>query len=520
MNKISLKSKNNTIIIFLVMLILQISCLIYFGTLKEGYHMDEIYSYSLSNSYYKPFLSDRDQWLGNHYFDDYIQVGNNDAFKYGSVYYNQTKDVHPPLFYFILHTICSFFPNTFSKWFGISLNIVFYIGTIVTLFFLARKLLKNDYLAILVCTLYGFSIGAISMVMFIRMYGMFTFWVVLQSFLFVKLLEKSSAPPNSKNKLYLTLFFVTFLGLFTQYYFLIFTFFISAVYFIYMLIKKKYPDLIKFSLSILFSIATAIALFPDSINHIFRGYRCTEAISKAKISSGYLPRIYKHFKIINNQLFAGFLIAFVIIILGIIIIRALLGKNCKLNDDIIKPLIILIPSVMYFLVVAKIAPYITDRYIAPIYPSLILMFIYILKYVLDLYGNKKVTSIATCLISLAILVTGFSTKNVDYLYKGYNKTLAIAQNYSNNRCLVFNSASWKIIHNSLEFGSFDNVYITNPDYSKYISDDYINNSNGMVLYIEHSKNKDEALNYAKKITNLNNYKYLYNSVFFSVYYLD
>lgn len=502
------------------MLTMQISCLIYFGNLKEGYHEDEMFSQGLSNSYYKPFFSYRDQWFEGNYFNNYITAADNKTFKYGSVYSNQAKDVHPPLFYFALHTICSFFPNTFSKWFGISLNIIFYIGIIITLFFLSKKLLKSDYFAIIVCTLYGFSIGAIGMVMFIRMYVMFTFWVVLQSLLFIKLLEKDSGTKGSRNKLYLYLFLVTFLGLFTQYYFLIFTFLISAVYFIYMLIKKKYPDLIKFSLSILFSLVTAVVLFPASIDHIFHNYRGTEAIQNAKSSGGYLSKIYNYFKIIDNSLLAGFLAIFIIIVLGIIIVRALLGKNCKLNDDIIKPLIILITSIMYFLVIAKIAPYIVDRYIAPIYPLLILMFIYILKYILDLYGSKKLTAITTCLISLAILVTGFYTKGVSYLEKGYNKALEISQEYSNNKCLVFNTAFWKLIRTFPDLRNFDNIYITNPDYSEYISDNYINNSDSMVLYIENSKNKDEALNYAKKITNLNNYKYLYDSTFFWVYYLD
>ena len=35
-------------------------------------------------------------------------------------------DVHPPLFYIVLHTICSCFSGSFSKWFGIIPNIFYY----------------------------------------------------------------------------------------------------------------------------------------------------------------------------------------------------------------------------------------------------------------------------------------------------------------------------------------------------------------------------------------------------------
>lgn len=90
MHKIALDAKIKAIIIFFIMLTLQILCLVYFGFSKNGYHMDEICSYGLSNSYYKPFPSDVNQWLNDNYFDNYLQVENNHAFKYGSVYYNQT----------------------------------------------------------------------------------------------------------------------------------------------------------------------------------------------------------------------------------------------------------------------------------------------------------------------------------------------------------------------------------------------------------------------------------------------
>ncbi|MDF2567934.1 MAG: hypothetical protein K0R90_1390, partial [Oscillospiraceae bacterium] len=116
-----LVKKEFFIAVFVLMLIMQVACMIYFGTIKQGYHIDEVYSYGLSNSYYKPFPTDRNKWLDNSYFNDYLEVGKNDKFKYDSVYYNQGEDVHPPLFYFALHTISSFTPNSFSKWQGIIL---------------------------------------------------------------------------------------------------------------------------------------------------------------------------------------------------------------------------------------------------------------------------------------------------------------------------------------------------------------------------------------------------------------
>ena len=46
-----------------------------------------------------------------------------DNYKY--VYDLQSYDVHPPVYYFMLHTVCSVMPGVFSMWQGIGLNILF-----------------------------------------------------------------------------------------------------------------------------------------------------------------------------------------------------------------------------------------------------------------------------------------------------------------------------------------------------------------------------------------------------------
>ena len=82
-----------------------------------------MHSYGLSNSTDGAVLLialvDRDELM------KYVTVAENERFDYATVYYNQTQDVHPPLYYFFLHTVCSLFPRSFTKWTGIGLNFVF-----------------------------------------------------------------------------------------------------------------------------------------------------------------------------------------------------------------------------------------------------------------------------------------------------------------------------------------------------------------------------------------------------------
>ena len=146
---------------------------------KKGYHSDEIYSYGLSNSFYQPFISSDyfsqteyknvDEWISGQMLRDYVTVQPGETFRYDSVWYNQANDRHPPLYYAVLHTICSFFPNTYSPVFGYIINYICFIVMQVFLYKLALNMLKSKYLALLLCCFWGFSTGATDLTIFIRM---------------------------------------------------------------------------------------------------------------------------------------------------------------------------------------------------------------------------------------------------------------------------------------------------------------------------------------------------------------
>ena len=92
-------------IIFICVLLIQIIFMIFYCDMKKGYFVDELWSYGLSNSYYHAQIWE-DGALDNSeispdMFKEYMTVNEGEAFKFGSVIYNQTHDSHPPLFYII-----------------------------------------------------------------------------------------------------------------------------------------------------------------------------------------------------------------------------------------------------------------------------------------------------------------------------------------------------------------------------------------------------------------------------------
>ena len=143
MNTKTVKSSkiNKVFFILAIILLTIILCLTYvhFGSTNIGYDGDEVFSYLSSNAEqgYKKLAALKDHtWYPSSYFRNALSVPSSCQFHYEIPIRNQATDVHPPIYYMLLHTICSFFPESFSMWYGISLNILLTLLSLIVLFFL------------------------------------------------------------------------------------------------------------------------------------------------------------------------------------------------------------------------------------------------------------------------------------------------------------------------------------------------------------------------------------------------
>ena len=243
-NKISMRRNNkspkiiqNCLIASII--VLQLIMIILVGINKVGFHIDENYSYILSNSYDSDKIATADwmwgKWIDEDDFDEFVTVQNGEQFSFSSVYINNSTDCHPPLFYWVLHTVSSLFPDTFSKWFGILPNLVYFIITECFLWLLSKELIFSEKLKILPLILYGFSWLALDTCIFIRMYMMLTMFTVIFSYIQVKMLKYGITA-----KRILLNAVIIYLGTMTHYYFCVFAFFAVLLHiYIYMHISKK-----------------------------------------------------------------------------------------------------------------------------------------------------------------------------------------------------------------------------------------------------------------------------------------
>ena len=156
---------------------------------------------------------------------------------------NQANDVHPPLYYIFVHTICSFFPNVFSKWETLTLNLVFLAIVDILVYFIAKLLMKNQWASFWAMMLNGMTVLCLNMVLFLRMYVLMTVFVLGVALLFLKYWNRSL-----DKMFYILLFFLSVGGALTQYYFLIYLFFSVLVFEFVRLLQNRWGKETLFSI--------------------------------------------------------------------------------------------------------------------------------------------------------------------------------------------------------------------------------------------------------------------------------
>lgn len=409
------------ILLLWLLLFVQLVVLFYYGNRKSGFHEDELYSYYSSNKTAGLFVNDR-EWTTGEAFDHELVVLPGEQFRYGVVKQMQSWDVHPPLYYDLLHTVCSLTPGIFSKWQGISVNLV---GFVISFWLLAyasyltavyplykeeevsaereRCLRTRGYLlAVTVCAAWGFGGAVISGVMFIRMYQWLTVFVLLCLCLHLRYLQtlqpvignvdevrSLGAEADGRQKrsslhgwgFFVPLGITVFLGFLTQYYYIIFHFFLGAGFCLYLCKEKQWKGLLAYVGTCAVSLGAALLCYPAALSHIFKGYRGTEAVGEFADASNTWERLSFFARLFDDYMLGGLMAAVVLILCLLVLTRWALRKRGRKAENVVTVPVVLMTVVAagYFFTVAKTALLLgetSNRYELPVYGLLMLLLIY------------------------------------------------------------------------------------------------------------------------------------------------
>ncbi len=564
---------------FVLLLCMQILLMIYYGGKKTGFHEDEYYSYYSTNRTAGLYEPDR-EWVDRDSFRNEFVVLPGEGFRYGLVATVQSWDVHPPFFYFILHTACSLFPGVFSKWLGIGVNLVAFALNFGLLSWLAYMVTGRDkWLTIAVVAVHGFNPVIVSGVMFIRMYEWLTVFVLLCACLHVRAVIKKQAGAKS---FLLPLMLVNYLGFLTQYYYIIFLFFMAAGFCLWNVLpcvgKKtgkggsrekaclwdSVRECVEYGCACGVSLALAVLSYPASLSHIFRGYRGTGAVSEFLNTANTDERLGFFAGLVNEYLFDGYfwLWFFLIILMGGAVsavrrrekrreVSALsAGADIPAREQNRKEtagkegeaavfLLLLFTVCGYFFTVAKTALLLyetSNRYQLPVYGIMILLVI------TAVYGLWKELAGFCCgensqrlkrlsaaggaallVLFLAGDVHEFLSGKMIFLYEEEKEDVAYAREHAQTPVIIlYNDATpYHVWWRSQELMEYDRLYFVSEGNKEQITDEIICGSDRVIVYAADYDTQEESLAMIlESIPGLTQYRLVSQKSLWSVYEFD
>lgn len=511
-------------------LLLQVLVILYFGSRKTGFHEDEYYSFYSTNRTAGLYEPDR-EWMDRDSIWKEFVVLEGERFRYGLVSTVQSWDVHPPFYYFILHTASSLVPGAFSKWIGIGVNLVAFILNFLLLARLTFLVTgRNRALTLLVSAVYGLDGIAVSGVMFIRMYEWMTVFVLACACLHVHAMRSGD---RGFLRFLLPLAVVSYLGFLTQYYYLIFLFFMAAGFVIWQFyVDRKLINCIRYAACCGSAGIFAVISYPACLSHIFRGYRGKEAMAEFLDGSNTWERFRFFAGLMNEYVFEGYLPLVLCVIGGMGLFLFLWEKRTKGKSQTggLGPdpgglrkgrrrhgrkgekkgeaawLLLLFASCGYFVTVSQTALLLyetSNRYQLPIYGIMMMLVLTALyglgeKLASCLGWGRRARIAALCGLAVGFLlgdVRGLMSDKVLFLYEEDAQGLAFArENASVPAVVLYNDATpYHVWWRSQELLAYDRVYFASQANRERIADPTIAKCERLIVYAADYDTQEESL---------------------------
>lgn len=480
---------------------------------KKGYHMDELLSFELANAQFNPWIVptqpqgrlakfvenelqgenlgetfsnlwdtvqdvlqnrgsskiltyqadvyEEPVWIERQQFIDYVTVDGRGAFNYLSVYFNVKDDNHPPLHFMVLHTVSSIFQGKLSPFMGCSINLVCVMGIMMLLMWLGRRLMAllgqerlGRLAGILAALSYGLSGGALNTTLLIRMYAMLTFWAMALLAIHIRKLYDAEDGFGRKNQ---WLILVTLSGFWTQYFFLFYCLMLASVTAVLLWRWERKKELVCYVRSMVLAAVIGVACFPFAVSDVFASGRGVEALDNLSAGlSGYGTRLWAFLQIVAARTGDGAFWALAVVCVGAVAVLGTKGLQTANPTNSAKStgmqlwLLLILPVGVYFLLAARMSPYMVDRYMMLLFPMATLVLVIaafsIGARAIQAYRQRELSPIrmglAGCLAVTLMIVwvlmrlqTPLIRYQDNYLYTAYQGQEAVSENYADWDCI-------------------------------------------------------------------------------------
>lgn len=539
--------KTKYIVCFAVLWFLQMAAACWFCARKQGFHEDEFYTY-YSTARTNGFYVEDGEWMERDAYRNEFVVLPGERFQYGRVKQVQSWDVHPPMYYWVFHTAASLVPGVFSKWIGLSVNLVFHGINLVLLTYLSYLAAGKDMrLPLLVTFVYGFCPAAMSGVVFIRMYEMLTTFVLLCAVLHVRAVQGLQGGSEGKKggwdkdarcssrlsvRALLAMAAVTYVGFLTQYYYFIFLFFMAIAFGLWLLRwDRAIGNCLRYGLFQGSAFVLAYLTYPAFPGQMFRGQRGAQATENFFDLSNTFERISFFWDLMNRNVFGGLLGLTVLFLAAAAAAGCMAGARRRRNADAagntqgggragqqdscdVPFYMLLFTAAGYFLAVSKTALLLgetSNRYQLPIYGIAVMLLVLgavkVLRQALETRNveeeNRQIRSTekrwagVAAAFCVAVVALSYVRADVVFLYpEDWEQTARAAERAAAHTPVVYfyrPGEEWCIWDVTNELLVYPEVYFVSVDNEEPIVDETIENAGSLVVYLAKGADVGEQL---------------------------
>lgn len=489
----------------LLVLAVQLALLCFWGVQKQGFHVDEVYTFELSN-YPDTIYGDGENayasWKTGDTFASVLEPADGRLFDLSVPFWNGETDNHPSTYYILVNIFSSVWKLlgiSANKWAGLIPNIACCLVTTVFLILLLRRLLNHDLPALCGGAAWAMCIGAVNMGVYLRMYALLTMAAVIFTWLHVKLLSDYEAGRPVRRTLVLVQL-ATIGGILSQYYFLFFAFFFCGLVCICFLVKKDWRMLGCYMATQISAVAAAELLFPRMIVRLLFGDRGSEALENMLHGSGYGSQLETVLDIISRELFGGYGAA-VIAVSTVLLLTAAVAcwrKEKRLHFSDGFALLMLLTACGYILAVTKIAPYQVDRYFMCVFPLLMLYSIYGLCR--GILAATRETRLCTAIAAVTLVICTMiwtASGQISYIYPDGTERADKLHSCAHLPVVALNGDYYNdsVLQWAFEFRDFDHVFLCRnnemADIALAAEDGMLDD--GFLLYIHQDTTGEQVL---------------------------
>ncbi len=527
------RRKTKYLICFMAVWTVLMAAAFYFCTLKQGFHEDEYYTY-YSTARTNGFYVEDGKWMDSETYRKEFVVLPGERFQYGLVKQVQSWDVHPPMYYWVFHTAASLVPGVFSKWIGLSINLLFHGINLILLTYLSYLVCeRSGKTALFVTLFYGLTPAAMSGVVFIRMYEMLTVFVLLCAVLHVRAVQRLQSEEGRGEKLpavrlLLPMAAVTYVGFLTQYYYFLFLFFMAIAFCSYLLWRdRNLYNCLRYGAGQGIAFILAYLTYPACLGQMFRGQRGAQATENFFDLSNTVTRFRFFFDLLDEYVFGNLLSVFLLLIVVLALAvyfrrhrrRADVwsgemradgggqsggmradggGQSGGMNEDggwqpagrIIYGML-LFTAAGYFFTVAKTALLLgntSNRYQLPIYGIIILLLFWTIEGMWQSLARirHRCLPAAVAVVCLFIDLSGLHSDRVAFLYPQAGEAVALAREQAAADIPVVYvykpGEEWCVWAVADELMEYDRVYFVSAASEDAITEPVIANADAVVSY--------------------------------------